>query len=135
MLHVYGSSIEVPSFMHSLRQDEIDALTSSDTDGNIISCGVHPDGKLLFVTRDATVYEFNPEEYTIPTGDYMPVDRGAKVFLPNTNGRWPGDANGYYADASWLIDNSTPSMKSAQLHVSDNYICEIDVENPQKLNS
>lgn len=133
--YVNGSEVDMPRYMYYLTQENIDAVVkTNDKHRRIIAAGVHPDGSVLLVTGEPEVKVFNPNEFHIPPGLYIPDNDGSTVFLPGNSSRWPG-GSGFTVDAAWLLDNSIPALNVADLSVGDMYLGEINVESTEIDNS
>jgi len=118
--------IELPDYLISLNQEQINALDLSD--GNkIIACGLHTDGKLTLITSQASVRIFDPKKFHIPSGLYIPLPGGDDVYLPNTESRWPGINRGFHVKSTWLIEHSSQELDAASLQMSNRYLGEINV--------
>jgi hypothetical protein len=128
-LDINGSEVDMPAYMHHLAQDEINNIVQEeDRSTRIVAAGVHQDGSVLFVTGLPEVWIFNPEEYHIPPGLYVPSTDGITVKLPSNSQRWPGVENGFTVESTWLISRSEPALRNAQLSAGDNYLGEINLE-------
>lgn len=129
--NVNGSEVDMPEYMYYLTQEEIDVVSASEDRGKkIVAAGVHPDGSVLLVTGDPEVRIFNPAEYHVPPGLYIPDPDGTTVFLPGTSSRWPG-GSGFTVDSTWLLDHSQPALSVADVSVGDMYLGEINTESSQ----
>jgi len=130
------TEIELPDYMISLSQELVDnVLSDSSTDIRIVACGVHPDGKVTLITSKAEVRTFDPVSFHVPEGMYVPLPGGTEVYLPNTNGRWPGLPRGFQVKSSWLLENSQSAFDGASLQVNNRYIGEIDVTTTEMSNT
>jgi hypothetical protein len=125
-LRLGDTEIIVARYMNVLHQDVIDSFDATDT--RIVASGVHPDGTVVLLTNKAEVFEFDSQSYHIPPGDFLPLDEGRSIFLPNVNNRWPGPSEGFEVSSEWLIEKSVSSLSSAGIHVGDTYLGEIDIE-------
>lgn len=126
--NVNGSEVDMPAYMYYLTQEDINIVTSKDDRSRrIIAAGVHPDGSVLLVTGEPEVKIFNPTEYYVPPGLYIPDSDGATVFLPGNKSRWPGGP-GFTVDSVWLLEHSKPALNVADVSVGDTYLGEIDIE-------
>jgi hypothetical protein len=109
--------IEIPSYMQRLNPEDI----SRDTCRSklIIAAGVDvKDQHLMSITGDGRILLFSLNEYFIPNGPAIPFDGGKQIFFENVNGRWPGDAQGFFADSEWIIEKSTSALKDASLQIN-----------------
>lgn len=118
--------IELPDYLISLNQEQVDALDLSD--GNkIIACGVHSDNKVTLITSQASVRIFDPKKFHIPSGLYLPLPGGEDVYLPNIENRWPGMNKGFHVKSVWLIKNSDQELDAASLQMNNRYLGEINI--------
>lgn len=127
LIQVGSSVIELPSFIICLLQDDIDKIfNSEDKKEKIIGAGVHPDGTVVFILGTGDVVLFNQKEHLVPSGPYVPQDDGYTVFLPNDNGRWPGNSRGFTVQSSWFIKRCKPALAGAELLVNEKSLGKID---------
>ena len=122
------AEIELPDYMISLNQEQIDsAMAELKSDVGIVACGVHPDGNVTLITTKAEVRTFDPRPMQVPEGMYLPLPGASEVYLPNAHGRWPGLPRGFHVKSSFLLENSQSAFSGASLQVNNRYLGEIDV--------
>jgi hypothetical protein len=123
------TEIELPSYMVSLNQEQIHNVITSLTGSEVgvVACGVHPDGKVTIITTKAEARVFDPHDFHVPPGAYLPLPGGTDVYLPNHKERWPGLTRGFHVKAKWLIDNSRSALDGISLQVNNKYVGEIDL--------
>jgi len=119
--------IELPDYLISLNQKEIDDIMMTSSDVTILACGIHNDGKLTIVTSRAEVKYFDPEKYHIPQGVYLPLSGGEKVYLPNNSTRWPGTDKGFFVDSKWLIEKSFSSLDDVSIEINNKYVGDVNL--------
>lgn len=114
--------IILPKYVTKLTTEEIsNILKLQDKHSRIIAAGTDPsDNKVTLLTANGKVMIFDARKFCVPDGPARPTTDGTQIFFPNENNRWPGPVEGFYADASWLIENSTSGLVGATL-TTNNY--------------
>ena len=112
--------VEIPPYMKRLRPEEVsrDVCRSK----LIIAAGVDAkDQQIMLITGDGRILTFSLKSYYIPEGPAIPCNGGKQIFFENINGRWPGDAQGFFADSEWIIEKSISALKDATLQINYPY--------------
>lgn len=111
------SDIELPVYVKRLTPQNVSRDVARAK--LIIAAGVDPrDNQVTLVTGDGRILLFDLRKYYIPDGPAVPCDDGKQIFFENTNGRWPGDSAGFFADSEWVIEKSTSALTGAVLRVN-----------------
>lgn len=112
----------LPNFVSSLKDEEIKiAKLSQNNQSLIVAAGSDPvDGKITFLTADNRVMIFDADSFYIPRGPAFPSHNGSKIFLKNTEGRWPGNSPGFYVESTWIIQKSISALVDATIQ-TDSY--------------
>ena len=133
-LQIGSMSLRIPDYVVCLSDEEIKKVRSEGQPSEkIIGSGVHADGKVTLILASGEIKIFNPAEYFIPEGPYIPQDDGYTVFLSNTNNRWPAPVKGFSVQSSWLIQKSSSAFVGSELLVNNKSLGKFDfVENKNK---
>ena len=124
-----STTITVPSYVVCLDQENINTIRKdSDLSERIVGAGTHFDGTVTFILATGQILIFDPAQYYIPDGPYLPQEDGFTVFLPNNNGRWPGPSRGFSVQSTWLIKRSKHGIVGAELFLKDKSVGKFDFE-------
>lgn len=128
-LTIGSTEIKVPDYVICLSQEDIcKLLTEGNPNEKIIGAGVHKDGKVTFILASGAVTIFDPSEYFVPAGPFIPQEDGYTVFLPNTDNRWPIPTKGFSVQSSWLIQKSKSAFNDTELFVNNKLIGKFEFE-------
>lgn len=113
------NEIELPIYVRPLPNDDIvTAINSENADNLIIAIGMDPKDKIVvLLTASKKIMLFSYIDNNIPPGPIIVVSGGEKVYMPNINNRWDPQYDGFYADSSWIIQQSKSAMKNATLQI------------------
>ncbi len=112
------AEFQLPGYMVRIAEEDV---TKEEIPGDhvVIASGADPvDGKIMIVTLSGRVLLFDAREFYIPDGPAIPYNGGKEIFLENTDGRWPGDSNGFYMDSKWVVEKSVPALTGATIKIN-----------------
>jgi len=123
------SSVQIPSYVVCLSQEEVNkARAEGHSDEKIVGAGVHIDEKVTLVLATGQIKIFDPKEFFVPAGPYIPQEDGYTVYLPNIDNRWPGPARGFFVQSHWLILKSRSAFFDAELFVNNRSLGKFDLK-------
>lgn len=113
-----SSEFELPAYMVRISEEDV-TKEEIPSDHIIIAAGADPsDGKIMLVTLSGRILLFDARSFYIPDGPAIPFNGGTEIFLENSDGRWPGDSDGFYMDSKWVIEKSAPALTGATIKVN-----------------
>ena len=74
---------------------------------------------IILITGDGKMLVFDTTKYFIPPGPSAPCDGGKQLFFANINNRWPCESQGFFANADWIIEKSSPALSNAKLEFNN----------------
>jgi hypothetical protein len=122
--------VEFPGHFFSLNQDDITKLSSSPSAGSmIVAAGIDSrDGCVTFITALGEVKIFDPKQYSIPAGLYVPISCGDEIMLPNLSDRWPEQISEFFIKSTWLLDRTRSAIDETSIQLQHTYYNENDCE-------
>lgn len=113
--------LEIPDYMTSLTQEEIDVvLESVDRFERIISCGVLGDS-LRFITGSGQVREIVRNGKLSP-GRAFPCNGGRNIKLTFT------ESGERIVPSSLVLKYSKNSLNNSELFVNNSYVCDAEID-------
>lgn len=104
-MHAEGPvTIELPSYFTVLRPAELEEARTADNRAELVmASGRHPNGDILFLTGDGTLWELSVEsqrEHGLPAANVrvVPIDHGQTLHYVMTGS--------YEIASDWAIDHS-----------------------------
>lgn len=120
--------IKIPAYITCLSQEEIDKLRiEGNLNEKVIGAGVHVDGTVTLVLASAQIRIFDPVQYFIPVGPYIPQADGHTVFLPNVSNRWPTPTRGFSVQSTWLVKRSQTALSGSELFVNKRSLGKFEI--------
>ena len=122
--------VEFPGHFFALKQDDITKLSlSSSASLMIVAAGIDSrDGCVTFITALGEVKIFDPKQYSIPAGLYVPISCGDEVMLSNLSNRWPEQVSEFFIKSAWLLDRTRSAIDETSLQLQHMYYNENDSE-------
>ena len=112
-----GCEFELPGYMTRLSPEEVSKETNPEV--TVIAAGADPsDGKITLITLSGKMMVFDARSYYVPDGPAYPAEGGSKIFLKNTNKRWPSDTPGFSVDCAWMLEKSTSALTGATMKIT-----------------
>lgn len=127
--------VEFPGHFFALKQDDITKLSlSPSADSMIVAAGIDSrDGCITFITALGEVKIFDPKQYSIPIGLYVPISCGDEIMLPNLSGRWPEQISEFFIPSVWLLDRTRSAIDETSLQLQHTYYNENDCEKAETI--
>lgn len=123
------TSLSVPDYVVCLTQEEVNKVRAEGKlDEKIVGAGVHYDCKVTIILATGQIRIFDPKEYFIPAGPFIPQEDGYTVYLPNIDNRWPVPTRGFSVQSSWIVQKSRPAFVDAELFVNNKSLGKFDLK-------